>query len=215
MKASSFVQRLPANYIPIIYSHGYRGNAVNRILSAHQECAFQQPGDPLSWSGYWVKEPWQTDKTAQMTAHGHLGIEFNHNEFDRRGQGSQSILRTLQRREARLVFFQLHPVSYLNEHTLVRPFVWLYSTDAAAIHTRFVEIFNSPEIDFKVVDSALDLPHVCNINVANLFNLDYDIFITEYKHCCSSLHLTPEIDRVRAFILRYLERERLATINER
>ena len=210
MKATTFINKLPENYVPIFYSHGYRGNAVNRILSAHQECWFQQLGDPISWTSYWVKEPWHTDRTAQMTAHGHLGIEYNQGELDKWGQGTQAILRCLQADIKKLVFFQLHPDKWISLETTLRPCVWLWSSDCDAIQQRFNHIFNHPEIQFQVCSKAISLPHVININIAKLFSNSYNEYIDEYEQLCHSLSLTPEPDRVRAFILRYNERELLA-----
>ena len=212
MKATTFINKLPENYVPIFCSYGYRGNAVNRILSAHQECWFQQRGDPISWTGYWVKEPWHTDRTAQMTAHCHSGLEHNQGELDKWGQGTQAILRCLQADIKKQVFFLLHPDKWLSLETTLRPCVWLWSSDCDAIQQRFNHIFDHPEIRFQVCSNAISLPHVININVAKLFSNSYNEYIDEYEQLCHSLSLTPEPDRVRAFILRYIERE-LSAVN--
>ena len=49
--------------------------------------------------------------------------------------------------------------------------------------------------------------NVINVDVNEIFSKDYDTFETAYLDICTKLNITPQINRVRAFILLWLERQ--------
>ena len=53
----------------------------------------------------------------------------------------------------------------------------------------------------------VDSPNVINIDVNEIFSKDYDTFESSYLYLCNNLDITPQINRVRAFILLWLERQ--------
>jgi len=69
------------------------------------------------------------------------------------------------------------------------------------------------EPDFRFFKSTgryikyMDIPNVINIDVNEIFSKDYDTFESSYLYLCNNLDITPQINRVRAFILLWLERQ--------
>ena len=49
--------------------------------------------------------------------------------------------------------------------------------------------------------------NVINVDVNEIFSKDYDTFESSYLYLCSKLNITPQVNRVRAFILLWLERQ--------
>ena len=54
----------------------------------------------------------------------------------------------------------------------------------------------------------IDKDNVFNIDIAKLFSDDYTTFLEEYTQITDYFSLTPKPNAIRAFILRYLEREK-------
>ena len=69
------------------------------------------------------------------------------------------------------------------------------------------------EPDFRFFNSTdrykkpKQLPNVINIDVNEIFSKDYDTFESSYLYLCNNLDITPQTNRVRAFILLWLERQ--------
>mgnify|MGYP000669100548 CR=1 FL=1 len=70
--------------------------------------------------------------------------------------------------------------------------------------------FTRPFKDKKLPQTVLPInkDNVFNIDIAKLFSDDYIIFLQEYNEIVDYFNFTPKPNAIRAFILRYLEREK-------
>ena len=204
------LKALPNNFIPIWYNRMYRGNAVQRILSAHPECA---------WEKQWCSSP-DPSNTSPLdfpeTHSAYLGSEENiknlgeteshawaHTGFGLYDLERDTVLKFRQAAKQhvdKLVFFSQHPTGVLSDIISVKKQnIFLYSSKP----------FTRPFKNNRVPDVApIKKDNVFNIDIAKLFSDDYLTFLQEYNQIVSYFNLTPKPNAIRAFILRYLEREK-------
>ena len=205
---TDILSALPDNFIPIWYRSMFRGNAVQRILSAHPECAWEKEwcasSDPSNVSPLDFPETHEAfagseemyEKLGKAESHAWAHTGFGLHDLSR--ETIKKFKRAIQTHSDKLVFFSLHP----NSDSIVgnnSRNVFLYSS----------EPFTRP---FKVkrdtiVIPPIDHPSVFNIDIAKLFSDDYKTFLHEYSQIVDHFKFTPKTNAVRAFILRYLERE--------
>ena len=110
----------------------------------------------------------------------------------------------------KLVFFSQHPTN-----------IWV-GTDLKKMNKTLISIkkqnivlYSSKPVTrpFKLqkppkILEPIDNDNVFNIDIAKLFSDDYTTFLEEYTQITDYFSLTPKPNAIRAFILRYLEREK-------
>ena len=205
--------------------HGFRGHAVTRILSCHPEAHWEPAWssiygdrtDPLSFtenfSGYDFDKEQElpadhfTIKKASTLVHTgtYLNLDVTHDNIKSSFSKVYNLINLVKdKKSKKYIFLNTHPNNKaLGFETIKRSKkVILYSeaqTDSRYVFWSDVRLHSlSPQ------EGAL------NINIDALFNSDYKIFEDEYLKAVRYFDFTPRINAVRAFILRYLERERYA-----
>jgi len=213
------LKALPDNFIPIWYNRMYRGNAVQRILSAHLECAWEKawcaspdpsntsPLDfPETHSAYLGSEE-NIEKLGEMESHAWAHTGFGLHDLER-----NTILKFRQAAKQhvnKLVFFSQHPTGVWSNNKLKRADLSLISIKKQNIFLYSSKPFTRPFKDDRVPNAVpIDKDNVFNIDIAKLFSEDYTTFLQEYNQIIEYFYLTPKTNAIRAFILRYLEREK-------
>jgi hypothetical protein len=213
-----------ANFIPIWFIHGMRGNSIYRILAAHPEV-------------YWDSKS-QIDKSVNSL---HVsnnitsidGIDLTSDIANRIGMWKKGyttyhscsmfiqpcfidILRRWSTTD-KLLFGLVNPcippvikkqdtdIYQSNEdlgisaeaYKLIdpsRPHIWIHGSR------------NRLQLPYLYVEPSIE-PSAYNLNIDNLFSTDYITFETEYFKLIAHFNLTSRLNAVRAFILLSLERE--------
>ena len=203
------LKALPDSFIPIWYEFMFRGNAVQRILSAHSECA---------WEKTWCSSPDPSNVYPLDFPETHLSYLGSDDNIKRLGESEshawahtgfglhhldqntiKKFMQAAKTHKDKLVFFSQHP----DEEAIIsikKRNVFLYSSKP----------FTRPFKDKKLPQTVLPInkDNVFNIDIAKLFSDDYIIFLQEYNEIVDYFNFTPKPNAIRAFILRYLEREK-------
>ena len=203
----------PNNFVPIWYALRYRGNAVNRIISAHLECVWNKKwnntfdesvNSPLefpnsfdSFNGDWS----QYSRIGGMKAsYGWVHTNSGLHNFSDRGD----IENLLQSNEPdKYVVFHSHIPENKTLMTIKKYNIYLYCSDPSLVDNRPFK-----KKDLNYINKPFENDSVLSIDIAKLFSTDYEIFLNEYLKIVYYLDLTIRINSVRAFILRYNEREK-------
>jgi len=206
---TDILRALPDNFIPIWYNFKFRGNAVQRILSAHPECAWEKDWcaspDPSNVSPLdfpethdaFVGSEENYNVLGRIEAHAWAHTAFDLHDLDR--EKIKKFRQAAKTYKEKLVFFSLHP----ERDSIVgnnKQNVFLYSSQP------FTRNFKDKQAP-KLVE-PIDHSTVFNIDIAKLFSDDYRTFLQEYSQIVDHFKFTLRTNAVRAFILRYLERER-------
>ena len=219
MQTRDILHKLPAKIILIFYMPGFRGHAVTRILSCHPESHWEplwsytdEHDDPLSFpervSGFtFFKKDSISLKKASTLVHTGTFLQIGKaNESIRSSLSSIWNLTNLIRDKKlnKYVFINTHPHGAAQGLEKVeRPKkVILYSESTADRRFDFWE--DNFEVALRNLSPQED---ALNINIDALFSTDYKTFEEEYIKAVRYFNFTPRINAVRAFILRYLERE--------
>jgi hypothetical protein len=213
--------------IIIWYFGGMRGNSIYRILAAHPEVYWdsalhissheilQHPLDlPETVSGFNAPDEITTDaekkgfikdinylQFAYTTCHtaGYIG-DINTNEMIKAWITSKSYL-------DKKLFVIYHPAKkyraneenfYLPESLLTlddKPHIWIYGT---LDRLNMTKTYYNPSPN----------PLAYNLNLDALYSTDYSTFETEYYKLIAHFNLTSCLNRVRAFILLSIERDK-------
>lgn len=214
------LKSLPDNFIPIWYERMYRGNAVQRILSAHPECAWEKlwcsspdpsiisPLDfPETHSAFTGSDE-NIEKLGEMESHAWAHTGFGLHDLET--ETLKTFVRAAKKHSDKLVFFSQHPTGVWTVMTEVQCVDWsLVSIKKQNIFLYSSKPFTRPFKDNRVPKvEPIDQDNVFNIDIAKLFSDDYLTFLQEYNQIVSYFNLTPKTNAIRAFILRYLEREK-------
>ena len=223
------LKSLPDNFIPIWYERMYRGNAVQRILSAHPECAWEKewcsspdssntlPLDfPETHSAYLGGDE-NIEKLGEIESHAWAHTGFGLHDLER--ATIVKFKQAAKQHSDKLVFFSQHPTGVWSDNKFllsVSIFNLLQHVDWSLVSIKKQNIFlysskpfTRPFKDNRVSNvEPIGLDNVLNIDIAKLFSDDYLIFLQEYNQIVSYFNLTPKPNAIRAFILRYLEREK-------
>jgi len=219
LTAKQLFSVLPSNCYPIIYYAGFGGQMVTRILSAHEECYWQSSWNnshellesplkfPETVGGFMLcRDDW-TIKDNYSKVHGGLGIYPKGNYFSLDNEIKQILHCIKTIKTNKLVWFHTHP-SAINPgfkngslDWVACPFVYLYASESCD----FLDIRDK---QFKIYSRITPCQNklAYNLDVSQLFSNNYNNFESEYLKLCAHFKLTPQINSVRAFILRYLER---------
>ena len=213
-----------ANFIPVWYSHGMRGNAIYRILSAHPE-AYWYTTDELDNSLNPLYVP-SNITSIEGLAYGNdiaarigmwkMGYTTYHTVSLFKQAPFNKVLYAWLNNRDKILFPLLSPkykkendielLDYstykdlnisINRYKLVdpsNPHIWVYGTRNRLNMT-------------KAYFEPSPHPSAYNLNMNNLFSTDYSTFETEYYNLIAHFNLTSCLNNVRAFILLVLERE--------
>lgn len=202
------LRKFPHNFIPIFYNPLFRGNAVARILFSHKESAWldkwsitydENYKKPLDWPesvDFFMNRHSENINTLVM-AYDKVDTALHLNPDNE--QMLKNIAHAFSKIKTGFVFIPVHPVNEPNSIFHICPkSIVLWASDMASINQRPYNV--KPKV-MNPVDGCF------NIDVSLLFSQDYQTFLDEYIRIVRWLDLTPHINAIRAFILRYLERE--------
>jgi len=200
---NKFLNAYSDTFVFIEYPPGYGGNTLSRIIAASPE--FYWDGDPVLYpdEGYYIIEdppsnppdPHFASFIEQKLCCTHTTDDFMYP--DPRCDRIKDFVRNYSK--------NIYPKKFC---------VRSHNTDTHELfpNNTVVRIFGK-EPTFRFFESTdryippIYVDNVINIDVNEIFSKDYDIFIVSYLYLCSKLEITPQINRVRAFILLWLERQ--------
>ena len=200
----SILDKLLASYsdtfIFVDFEYGYGGNTLSRIIAASPE--FYWAGDPVLYpdKGYSIIEdpepyPHFASPIEQELCCTHTPDDFMYPD------SKPSRVRDL---------FLLHKKYIKSKKFCIRS----HNGDTHEIFPKNTIVrISGKEPDFRFFKPTgrflypVDSPNVINIDVNKIFSKDYDTFESSYLYLCNNLDITPQINRVRAFILLWLERQ--------
>ena len=197
---NKFISTYNNNFILVDFAYGYGGNTLSRIISVSPE--FYWDGDPIEYpdNGYSIivdPEPYPhfASPLEQELCCTHTPDDFMYPE------SKVSRVRDFIRNYSK----NIHPKKFC---------IRSHNTDTHKLfpNNTIVRIYGK-EPDFRFFNSTdrykkpKQLPNVINIDVNEIFSKDYDTFESSYLYLCNNLDITPQINRVRAFILLWLERQ--------
>lgn len=199
------LHKFPKNFIFITFLYGYAGNTLNRVISASPEIYWD--GDSIAYpddiGGFPVvyddpAAPHFATFTEQHLCCTHTETDFMYPDGRR-----HRIIELLE-----ICKNNVFPDKKLciNSHN---------SFDLAEKHTKIsiVNIHgNAPTFRYFIKPmethvAPIPYSNVINIDVNEIFSKDYDTFELSYLYLCNNLNITPQTNRVRAFILLWLERQ--------
>lgn len=229
---SKTVEKLPDNIRLVIFFAGLGGQIVTRILSTHPECYWTEKWNntsepdlkptqfPDTISGFDLISPdVNTMKDEYGRAPGGLGfmppVRYMTTQTEKTRVVKESIkhiLNSIKTVDSSLyVWIHTHPYLYDSDQEspnfsdLKRPFVYLWASEECV----FTQLRDK---DFHIKNNSklrppCSNPLAYNLDVSQLFSKDYAKFEAEYIKLCTHFNFTSRLDSVRAFILRYLERQ--------
>ena len=200
-----FLDKFPKNFIFISFPFGYGGNTLNRVISASPEIYWN--GDSTAYpddtGGFPViydssDSPHFATFTEQHLCCTHTETDFMYPDGTRnRVIDLLNVYKTARFTDKKLC---------INSHN---------SFDLAEKHTKITMIrlcgkaptFRSFTKPIPTNSDPIIFSNVINVDVNDIFSSEYSIFETTYLGLCSKLNITPQINRVRAFILLWLEKQ--------
>jgi hypothetical protein len=218
LQTRDILHKLPPRIILIFYSHGFRGHAVTRILSCHPEAHWEskwssgndERDNPLSFpehvSGFeFYRAEGVSIKKASTFVHTGYYLEIGRADDSLRENflSVYNLVKLLKDTKSdKYIFLNTHPhQKAVGLEKVERPKkVILYS-----------ELHADPRYGLwpdVQLNSLSPQENALNINIDKLFSSDYTEFEDEYLKAVKYFDFTPRINAVRAFILRYIERER-------
>ena len=200
-----FLDKFPKNFIFISFPFGYGGNTLNRVISASPEIYWH--GDSTSYpddiGGFPViyddpANPHFATFTEQHLCCTHTETDFMYPDGKRtRIIDLLNIVKVAKFTDKKLCINSHSSFDLAKKHTKI-PMVRLCGKAPTFRHfTKSISTDSNP----------VDSPNVINIDVNEIFSKDYDTFEASYLYLCNNLDITPQINRVRAFILLWLERQ--------
>ena len=189
-----------SSFIFVDFEYGYGGNTLSRIIAASPE--FYWDGDSVLYpdKGYSIIEdpepyPHFAGPIEQELCCTHTSDDFMYPD------SKPSRVRDL---------FLLHKKYLKSKKFCIRT----HNRDTHEIFPKNTVVrVSGKEPDFRFFKPTgrflcpVDSPNVINIDVNEIFSKDYDTFESSYLYLCNNLDITPQINRVRAFILLWLERQ--------
>ena len=200
----TFLHRFPKNFIFISFPFGYGGNTLNRVISASPEIYWD--GDSTAYpddiGGFPVIYDSDAPHFATFTEQ-HLCCTHTETDFMYPDGAPNRIIDLLK--QYKIAKFTNKKLC-INSHN---------SFDLAEKHTKITMIrlcgkaptFRSFTKPIHTNSAPILFNNVINVDVNDIFSSEYSIFETTYLDLCSKLEITPQINRVRAFILLWLEKQ--------
>jgi len=197
---NKFISTYNNNFILVDFAYGYGGNTLSRIISVSPE--FYWYGDPIEYpdDGYSIivdpePNPHFATPIEQELCCTHTSEDFMYPE------SKVSRVRDFIRNYSK----NIHPKKFC---------IRSHNTDTHELFSNntVIRIFGKEPTFrfFKSTNRYIDKvnnDNVINVDVNEIFSKDYDTFETAYLDICTKLNITPQINRVRAFILLWLERQ--------
>ena len=199
---NKFLDTYSDTFVFVDFAYGYGGNTLSRIIAASPE--FYWDGDSVLYpdKGYSIIEdpepyPHFASPIEQELCCTHTPDDFMYHKNSNKPSRVKDL-------------FLLHKKYLKSEKFCIRS----HNGDTHEIfpNNTIVSIYGK-EPDFRFFKSTgrykkyIDRPNVINIDVNEIFSKDYDTFESSYLYLCNNLDITPQINRVRAFILLWLERQ--------
>lgn len=197
---NKFLDAYSDTFVFIDFAYGYGGNTLSRIISVSPE--FYWDGDPIEYpdDGYSIivdpePNPHFATPIEQELCCTHTPDDFMYPD-------------NKPTRVRDLIIFH-------KKYIQLKKFcIRSHNGDTHEIfpNNTIVRIYGK-EPTFRFFKSTgrykkyIDRPNVINIDVNEIFSKDYDTFESSYLYLCNNLDITPQINRVRAFILLWLERQ--------
>ena len=188
------------NFILVDFAYGYGGNTLSRIISVSPE--FYWDGDPVEYpdNGYSIIVDPEPNPHFATPIEQELCCTHTPNDFmypDSKAGRIRDFIHNYSK--------NIHPKKFC---------IRSHNTDTHELfpNNTIVRIFGKEPTFrfFKSTDRYLHpiyVDNVINIDVNEIFSKDYDTFESSYLYLCNNLDITPQINRVRAFILLWLERQ--------
>lgn len=197
---NKFLDAYSDTFVFVDFDYGYGGNTLSRVISASPE--FYWDGDPVEYpdDGYSIIEdpepyPHFASPIEQELCCTHTPDDFMYPD------NKPARVRDL---------FLLHKKYLKSKKFCIRT----HNRDTHEIFLKNIIVrVSGKEPDFRFFKPTgrflcpVDSPNVINIDVNEIFSKDYDTFETAYLHLCTKLNITPQTNKVRAFILLWLERQ--------
>jgi len=196
----AFLHKFSKNFIFVDFEYGYGGNTLSRIIAASPE--FYWDGDSVLYpdKGYSIIEdpepyPHFASPIEQELCCTHTPDDFMYpdSKFNR--------VRDL---------FLLHKKYLKSKKFCIRS----HNGNTHEIFPKNTVVrISGKEPDFRFFKPTgryidkVNNDNVINVDVNEIFSKDYDTFESSYLYLCSKLNITPQVNRVRAFILLWLERQ--------
>lgn len=197
---NKFLDTYSDTFVFVDFAYGYGGNTLSRIIAASPE--FYWDGDSVLYpdKGYSIIEdpepyPHFASPIEQELCCTHTPDDFMYPD------NKPTRVRDL---------FLLHKKYIQLKKFCIRS----HNIDTHELfpNNTVVRIFGK-EPTFRFFESTdrylqpIYVDNVINIDVNEIFSKDYDTFESSYLYLCSKLNITPQVNRVRAFILLWLERQ--------
>ena len=188
------------NFILVDFAYGYGGNTLSRIISVSPE--FYWDGDPVEYpdDGYSIIVDPEPNPHFATPIEQELCCTHTPNDFmypDSKAGRIRDFIHNYSK--------NIHPKKFC---------IRSHNTDTHELfpNNTIVRIFGKEPTFrfFKSTDRYIDKiynDNVINVDVNKIFSSDYDTFETAYLDICTKLNITPQTNRVRAFILLWLERQ--------
>lgn len=200
----TFLHRFPKNFIFISFPFGYGGNTLNRVISASPEIYWD--GDSTAYpediGGFPViydsTDPHFANFTEQHLCCTHTETDFMYPDGTRdRIIDLLNVVKVSKFTDKKLCINSHNSFDLTKKHTKIS----IVRLCGKAPTFRY---FTNP-IDNN--SKTIPFDNVINVDVNDIFSSEYSIFETTYLELCSKLDITPQINRVRAFILLWLEKQ--------
>ena len=197
---NKFLDTYSDTFVFVDFAYGYGGNTLSRIIAASPE--FYWDGDSVLYpdKGYSIIEdpepyPHFASPIEQELCCTHTPDDFMYPD------NKPTRVRDL---------FLLHKKYIQLKKFCIRS----HNIDTHELfpNNTVVRIFGK-EPTFRFFESTdrylqpIYVDNVINIDVNEIFSKDYDTFESSYLYLCNNLDITPQTNRVRAFILLWLERQ--------
>lgn len=211
----SIIQKVPNNFLIVIFRVSWGGSILSRILSSHDEF-FSYPQSMLQQNDYNdpIRYPDSMEGFFHQFDH---GLSFTEQHLSCAHLGSGAPWGNLNE-DIKLYFNALNS----NKIIPLRSHNTKLLTDERFQKVRFINVIgsriernlsdlsknrsSSDSIDWLPVE--LHRSNILNYDLSLLLNEDYDSFLDSYIELITWLDLTPKINSVRSFILLWLEKQK-------
>jgi len=192
-----FLNILQQRVLFISFPRGYGGNTLSRIIAASPE---------IYWKGNPIEYP---DKGYSIVVDDPSAPHFA-SDLEQELCCTHTSEDLMYPDKNRIQLFMLYAKLAKEKIIIVRS----HNRDTYKLFKKSYTVYlYGKEPDFRFFDSTdmykkpKQFPNVINVDVNEIFSKDYDTFETAYLDICTKLDITPQINRVRAFILLWLERQ--------
>ena len=197
----NFLIKASKHILVIEYTFGTAGNLVNRIIGSDSNYywnkdinnSYEDSIDPLYWplKGFIPQHRHRlTAEEQKATCHtGYCILSSDSNDL----LMNCKLLYLAINNKSKLIIKTTDPVRYLSNSI---PIVRVVGDSLIR------KIYNKDPLEIE------EHTHTFNLNINKLTSVDYNTFLKEYLRLCKFLHIKPNIDKVRAFINIWLDKQK-------